>query len=134
MVDAATNRSYQSIRPDIVVERRNAVGASVRLPIDAKYKLYEDAKVSASDLYQAFIYGYAYGSTTTGRAYLLFPSLAAARTDIRVRNDADLWGATISAVGIPLNDILAAMDAGQVPAVPVLDEIVAEMAPRLAAA
>lgn len=125
LVDAASNRSYQTIRPDIVVEHVDSAGDRVRLPIDAKYKLYEDAKVSPPDLYQAFIYGYAYGGSSSGRAYLLFPSLAPTRTDLRVRSEAGLWSAQISAVGIELTKVLADMDAGLDPVIPVLDEIIA---------
>jgi McrBC 5-methylcytosine restriction system component len=134
LVDAVTNRSYQSIRPDILVEHLNAAGERVRLPIDAKYKLYEDAKVSSSDLYQAFVYGYAYGSASAGRAYLLFPSLAPTRTDIRVRSEAGLWSAQISAVGIELTKALAALDVGSEPVVPILDEIIADAQMAVAAA
>lgn len=124
LVDVVTNRPYHSIRPDIVAERLDAVGSRIRLPIDAKYKLYEDAKVAASDLYQAFIYGYAYGDASSGHAYLLFPSLGPTRTDVRVRSEAGLWSAQISAVGIELTKVLAAVDQGDEPMVPILDEMV----------
>lgn len=55
-----TRGTYAEIRPDIVVEHRSSGGELQRLPIDAKYKLYDMRKVSPADIYQVFLYAYAF--------------------------------------------------------------------------
>ena len=55
-----TGRTYAEIRPDIVVEYCASGGNLQRLPIDAKYKLYDMRKISPADIYQVFLYAYAF--------------------------------------------------------------------------
>ena len=55
--DDATGRSYTTIRPDLVIT--SPTGRTV--PVDVKYKLYENRRLSTADLYQAFTYAYALG-------------------------------------------------------------------------
>lgn len=54
--DDRTDRSYATIRPDLVI--KGPVGDN-RVPLDVKYKQYDLKKVSTSDIYQSFLYGYA---------------------------------------------------------------------------
>lgn len=69
-----SGRSY-TIRPDLVIEE---VATSRLVPIDIKYKLYGDKKLSTSDIYQLFLYAYALGNDASQRrAGLLYPTLAA---------------------------------------------------------
>jgi hypothetical protein len=35
-----------------------------RVAIDAKYKLYDERRLSSGDVYQSFLYAYAYGNTS----------------------------------------------------------------------
>jgi 5-methylcytosine-specific restriction enzyme subunit McrC len=46
--------------PDVLIERLSQPGIS--LPVDAKYKLYDERNMSSSDIYQTFLYAYAFGS------------------------------------------------------------------------
>jgi 5-methylcytosine-specific restriction endonuclease McrBC regulatory subunit McrC len=58
---ATENRSYRSIRPDVVV--REAGGAGMCVAIDAKYKRYDMIDPSSADIYQGFLYAQAYNAT-----------------------------------------------------------------------
>jgi 5-methylcytosine-specific restriction enzyme subunit McrC len=57
--NADLGRPYTSVIPDLVIERRDVPGRF--LPVDAKYKLYDDRSVGTGDIYQTFLYAYAYG-------------------------------------------------------------------------
>ncbi len=50
---------YARVRPDLLVQQRRD-RPHARLPLDAKYKRYDNAKVDVGDLTQAFLYAYAY--------------------------------------------------------------------------
>jgi 5-methylcytosine-specific restriction enzyme subunit McrC len=55
ILNASTGQPYARVVPDILVER-SAAGTTARLAIDAKYKLYDERKLSSSDVYQSFLY------------------------------------------------------------------------------
>lgn len=55
--DTSRERPYASVIPDLLVERANSAAA---LPIDAKYKEYDQKRPSPGDIYQTFLYAYAY--------------------------------------------------------------------------
>jgi 5-methylcytosine-specific restriction enzyme subunit McrC len=55
ILNASTGQPYARVVPDILVERI-AAGTTARLAIDAKYKLYDERKLSSSDVYQSFLY------------------------------------------------------------------------------
>lgn len=67
-----TGRTYSTVKPDLVIEdfeTRRAV------PIDIKYKLYGDKKLSTTDIYQLFLYAYAHGTEDVPRrAGLVYPT------------------------------------------------------------
>lgn len=98
-----TRRTYATIRPDLVIER------SVRcpVPLDVKYKTYELKKVSTADIYQTFMYAYAFG-TEDRRAGILFPSSGRAGHALTISPVGGQPEAWVSAVGI---DVPAALDA-----------------------
>lgn len=56
--DATRERPYARVIPDLLVERSDRVAA---LPIDTKYKEYDQRRLSPGDIYQTFLYAYAYG-------------------------------------------------------------------------
>ena len=66
ILNASTGQPYARVVPDILVER-SAADTTARLAIDAKYKLYDERKLSSSDVYQSFLYAYAYGATSAMR-------------------------------------------------------------------
>ena len=59
-----TSRTYSTIKPDLVI---NEPWSGRSVPIDIKYKLYEDRKISTSDIYQAFLYAFALGHEASDR-------------------------------------------------------------------
>lgn len=64
--------SYTSITPDVQLVRGQGANAR-RCSVDAKYKLYADKKVAASDLFQSFVYAQAVGgSEEPPTAFILY--------------------------------------------------------------
>lgn len=105
--DAFANRPYRRVVPDFVLTR-NLRGARM-LAVDAKYKLYDDSKVQSDDIYQAFIYAYAYGETSElPRAALVYPSenVGGSASHLQIRSVARNPKAALSVVGIHIPTIL----------------------------
>ena len=86
--DVAGQRPYTHVRPDVVVETR--APERRRLAIDAKYKVYDERRLSAGDVYQAFLYAYAYGDhdDRLPASLLLYPATppASEQTHLAVRS------------------------------------------------
>ena len=124
--DALTGRPYTSVRPDMIVRWRDAAGSPHRLPVDTKYKLYGDKRIDQGDLYQLFLYAYAYrdaAAVEPSLAYILFPSHGESRQDVRVRGTAGQAGARIKAIGIDLVKILDALEKQEAWTSQALDEL-----------
>jgi 5-methylcytosine-specific restriction enzyme subunit McrC len=70
--DLRQQRPYTHITPDILVQGENGR----RLAVDAKYKLYDERRLSTADIYQSFLYAYAYSdaSNQAPAALLLYPA------------------------------------------------------------
>ncbi|MCB8924030.1 MAG: hypothetical protein H6652_00220 [Ardenticatenaceae bacterium] len=70
--DLMRKRPYTHVVPDLLIESDKGRC----LTVDAKYKLYDDKRLSTSDIYQSFFYAYAYKSASEQRpaALLLYPS------------------------------------------------------------
>jgi len=103
--NADLNRPYTGIIPDIFIRNKNQPG--IFLPIDAKYKLYDEQHLDISDIYQTFLYAYAFGPPGYGNipaAFLIYPSSSDSKTPIRlhVRNIKGQTGAEIIATGISI--------------------------------
>lgn len=103
--NAITNKSYAKVIPDLRVFPPS--GSS--FCIDAKYKLYDELKISSSDIYQAFLYAFAFGKNPEDRqAFLIFPST---QTDGQVHRlnikCADQSTARICAYGIHIPTLLS---------------------------
>jgi 5-methylcytosine-specific restriction enzyme subunit McrC len=126
---------YARVRPDLVLER--AERQQVRLPVDAKYKRYDDRNVNVDDLTQAFLYAYAYrdpaGAPLRPRAVLVHPSETRAEprlTRLEVRSveeravDAEL---AVLAVHIPT--VLDAAERSSGRSIEVLRELLLGMLP-----
>lgn len=82
--NVAQGRPYKSIIPDLLIEQRHKPGRY--LPIDAKYKLYDEHSVASSDIYQAFLYAYAYGEhqSTLPSALILYPASTVTSATMRL--------------------------------------------------
>lgn len=71
IVDALTGRTYTRVRPDMLVH--NDGGET--FPVDTKYKLYDERRVAPEDIYQAFLYAFAFHPGHGRRlASLVYPS------------------------------------------------------------
>ena len=97
------NRSYASVRPDVVLTDPDGQ----RLAIDAKYKRYDNKKLSTADIYQTFLYAYAFQGQTP-KAWVIYPSDSAQLSvvDLGIRTVDKLVGAQIQAIGLPIPQML----------------------------
>jgi 5-methylcytosine-specific restriction enzyme subunit McrC len=103
--DEASHRSYSHVRPDVLLR-----GRDWQLPVDAKYKLYEDRKVSSADVYQSFLYAFALSSPPDGTlpsAVIFYPSAGqAADLALAIRAQDGTVGARIRAIGVSVDAVL----------------------------
>ncbi|MFV8228681.1 McrC family protein [Mycolicibacterium fortuitum] len=64
VVDETTGRTYNTIRPDLVIVDNRS---GRKIPVDIKYKLYEDKRFGTGDIFQLFTYAYALGESESTR-------------------------------------------------------------------
>lgn len=102
--NALTNQPYAKVIPDLIVQ--SPIGK--RLCVDAKYKLYDELKVSNSDIYQLFLYAYAIGGSPDHRlAALMYPSCEVEGRTHRLKiNGSDSRPAFITAIGFHIPSVL----------------------------
>ncbi|MBL8622251.1 MAG: hypothetical protein JNK64_13140 [Myxococcales bacterium] len=105
--DATRGRSYARVIPDLLVSWEDV---DAKVPIDAKYKLYDEDNADPADLYQAFLYASAYGDGRTAanaRALLVYPSAqpTIGVDRLQVRRSAQAVG-ELAIVGIPLAGVV----------------------------
>ena len=113
-------RPYTNIIPDVIVERREE--SDRRVAIDAKYKLYDERGFDQGDIYQAFLYAFALGTTASGgvpASLLLYPATSGEprSTRLRIRPLSGGAGAKIVGVGLPVSALLKELttDGGETP-------------------
>jgi 5-methylcytosine-specific restriction enzyme subunit McrC len=101
---AVTNKSYAKVIPDLRVYSP----ADNNFCIDAKYKLYDELKISNSDIYQAFLYAFAFATSPVDRhAFLIFPSEQAEDQSHHLTiKCGDGSAARITAIGIHIPTVL----------------------------
>lgn len=110
IVNALTNQGYSRVIPDVVVESDNA-DTAVRIAIDAKYKLYDEKKLGSGDIYQSFLYAYAYGTSyehALPTAIIVYPASTQTTRSLklRVQGKQGLFAAEILALGISIPEAL----------------------------
>jgi 5-methylcytosine-specific restriction enzyme subunit McrC len=109
--DGRTGRPYAAVIPDILLERMP--GPSLRVPVDAKYKLYDDKKIDQGDIYQTFFYAWAYANRDVeddARAFILYPGAKSSLGDVLVARAAQgSRGATIRAIPVDVPAMLEAI-------------------------
>jgi 5-methylcytosine-specific restriction enzyme subunit McrC len=111
--DETAARSYARIIPDLLVQRP-ADGAL--LPIDAKYKLYDSRRLSNEDIYQTFLYAFAYtGRPTMPEALVVYPTsdLTPRTVRLQVRDQLGEVRGRIRAVGVHILSLLAELRAAR---------------------
>jgi hypothetical protein len=76
------------------------------MPVDAKYKKYDEMTVAPGDIYQGFLYGYAYGhhEMEPATAMLIYPTEKASlqRQRLAVRTSDGLQAARLVVLGVPV--------------------------------
>jgi 5-methylcytosine-specific restriction enzyme subunit McrC len=138
--DDVTGRSYSAIIPDMLLEGVGG-GVRIRLPVDAKYKLYDSRKVKEADIYQAFFYAFAYAHETErrglARAVILYPRAGdGSDSSLRVETFAGMGTARIQAFGVDVDaalDVIAARQIGP-KSIPAIGRLVQVFGQALAAA
>jgi 5-methylcytosine-specific restriction enzyme subunit McrC len=135
--NASADRPYGSVIPDLLLDRPGSTGA---LAIDAKYKTYDAKKLSNDDLYQTFLYAFAYGPRTDAsppQALLLYPAAGPvpAETVVAIRDRTARTLGSIHALGLHIPSLLREIrDAVPGPLTRLLlDRIAATMTAPLAA-
>lgn len=104
IVDALTGRTYTRVRPDALVRD---IERDETYPVDTKYKLYDERHVAPEDVYQAFLYAFAFHSGHGPRqASLVYPS---DRSEVNQRlavRGSGVTQATIRGVRIDLSHLV----------------------------
>jgi 5-methylcytosine-specific restriction enzyme subunit McrC len=113
--NAVSEKPYSRVIPDLLIQPRSR--PNVRIAMDAKYKIYDERKISPEDVYQTFVYAYAYGgaaAATFPAAILIYPSSTGAAKELRlrIRSTTTSARAQIIALGIPIPAALADVEDG----------------------
>lgn len=106
--DVEHNQTYKRIRPDLLLTTRT----DLRLAIDAKYKRYDTQKLHEGDIYQTFLYTYAFRNAAVDKlpsALLIYPADLPSKklTRLHIRDNRGAIQARLHALGI---DIPTALD------------------------
>ncbi|MET8437467.1 hypothetical protein ABZV61_32885 [Streptomyces sp900116325] len=121
LVHEDTGATHTEIRPDLLLTDGHGPSAW-RRPVDIKYKLYADRKLSSGDLYQSFLYAWALGARPgtdeVAECHVVYASEgdAPART-VAVRAAGGRPGARITAHALAVPVALDRLAAGQDPKV-----------------
>lgn len=109
------NRSHAGVIPDLLMD--HPINAGQRLVIDAKYKRYDDRRISNADIYQTFLYAYAFHDKASDipKALLFYPASQPSlrSTRLRVRTKRGTSSAEIEALSLPIPDVLAELRGSQ---------------------
>jgi 5-methylcytosine-specific restriction enzyme subunit McrC len=123
--DARTGRPYAAVIPDIVLERSSI---DRRVPVDAKYKLYDEKKIDSADIYQTFFYAWAYANRETvddARSFIVYPGdHSSSGAFLSAHTARGSLGATIRAIPIDVPATLAAIGERRSVVVPEISEVV----------
>lgn len=131
-----TSTPYGRVRPDLLIYP--ATRPQARIPIDAKYKRYDDAKVDVDDLTQVFLYAYAYRDPeaigTPPRAILVHPSETPGEPRVmplQVRSVAErVVDAELTVLAVHIPTILDAANAGGGRSLDTIRDLILGMLPR----
>lgn len=105
VIDESTNRTYSSIRPDLMIAEDSS---NRQVPVDIKYKLYGTAKVSSADVYQLFTYAYALGSSDENTAGVIYAATTqTSGPALRIKQKTGITAARLRGEGL---DVATALD------------------------
>ncbi len=112
--DEKNSKTYASVIPDLLV---NVPDTNHFLAVDAKYKQYDERKLSSTDIYQTFLYAFAYGtgrSDDAPRALLIYPAsqVQVQQAGVQVRNRKGRGIGSVRALGIHIPTLLHEVRSG----------------------
>jgi 5-methylcytosine-specific restriction enzyme subunit McrC len=105
VVDEDLATTYARVIPDLLVE----LPTGQRIPADAKYKRYDDRRVDRGDVYQAFLYAFAYAHPAAGTPFslIIYPATSgAAGFRLAIQNTSGLRGARIAGLPVDIEQTL----------------------------
>ena len=107
-----TGRDYSTVKPDLVIEELTTCHA---IPVDIKYKLYADKKLSTSDIYQLFLYAYVHGTDQLPRrAGVIYPTTSTViGPRLSIKPIAGPTAAWIAGAGLDVPSALDAIDGNE---------------------
>jgi len=84
IINEATGHTYSRVIPDMLL---TVAGTHRRLPVDAKYKLYDNRTIDPADIYQVFMYAYAFQSVEVPipAAMIVYPAETTSTVGARLR-------------------------------------------------
>lgn len=105
--DAERNQTYKRLRPDLLLTNSD----HLRLAIDAKYKRYDAKKLHESDIYQTFLYTYAFRSADVDMlpsALIVYPAdMPSTRTTcLHIRDSRGKVQSRLHAFGVDIPSML----------------------------
>lgn len=111
VIDESTNLTYSSIRPDLVITEDNSART---VPVDIKYKLYDNTKIASADVYQLFTYAYALGENVEEKTAGLIYAAATQTTGpaLRIKPRTGATAARLRASGLDVAAVLDELAAG----------------------
>src|SRR6266849_10822064 len=108
IINEATGHTYSRVIPDMLL---TVAGTHRRLPVDAKYKLYDNRTIDPSDIYQVFMYAYAFQSEEVPipAALILYPAetTSTVGAHLRVQNVSATQSARLVSYPLPVVPTLA---------------------------
>jgi len=112
IVDALSGRTYTRVRPDVLVRDTEH---EETYPVDTKYKLYDERHVAPEDVYQAFLYAFAFHSGHGPRqATLVYPSDRSEVNQLLAVRGSGVTQATIRGVRVNLSELVARAAVGPI--------------------
>jgi 5-methylcytosine-specific restriction enzyme subunit McrC len=109
IVDEGRGETYASVVPDLLLE----LPAGSRVPVDAKYKRYDDQRVDPSDVYQAFLYAFAYADPAGDPpvSFIVYPGASGLEGfRLAVQSISGVRGARITGLAVDIEQVLLRRD------------------------
>jgi len=105
--DAERNQTYKRLRPDLLLTNSD----HLRLAVDAKYKRYDAKKLHESDIYQTFLYTYAFRSADVDMlpsALIVYPAdiPSTGTTRLHIRDSRGKVQSRLHAFGVDVPSML----------------------------
>jgi 5-methylcytosine-specific restriction enzyme subunit McrC len=137
ILNEATWRPYAAVIPDVLLERDDG-GIRRRVPVDAKYKLYDERKLEPADVYQVFFYAYAYArqppiDPNRTSAFIVYPasSIGGGGARLRVQGHDGVAAARLRAIPFDIQGALSAIHDRQTSTYPALEPLRAAVQPAV---